>query len=120
MTRPLHRRPIVRGVLGLFVGLGGGLVTIAAVDRLSNDRGREPTELGRLDIEGYCAREAGMHALRLARDAHGWRCAGVEDRVWDVREVDTYDVCRWQYHADAYAVLLDAADPDGWRCVRDP
>jgi hypothetical protein len=119
VTRPLHRRPVVRGVLGLFVGLGGGLVTITAVDRLSNETERESTELGRLDVEGYCAREPGMRALHLTRDAHGWRCAAVMDRVRDVREVDTHAACRWQFGPAAYAVLVDAADPDGWWCVRD-
>lgn len=120
MTGPARNRPLLRAGLGLLVGFVGSLAIITVVEHSSevdSDDGR--FELGRPDFEEYCAREAGMRALQIGNDALGWRCAGAPNQVWGVRDIDTNDLCRWQYDPTAYAVMVDPSDVDGWRCVRD-
>ncbi len=119
MTRPRRRHAVVRGLLGLLVGSGGGLITITAVEQLANDGPVGPLQLGNLDFEGYCARQDGMTALLLVSDPYGWRCAGTRSRVWGREDVDPTEVCRWQYGEDTYAVLANPNDVSGWACMRE-
>ncbi|HWL42398.1 MAG TPA: hypothetical protein VNQ73_05600 [Ilumatobacter sp.] len=119
MTRSTRRRQVVRGLVGLAVGFGGALGTILAME-LFDEAPATPLQLGTPDFAAYCARDTQMTAMLLASDANGWRCAGAVAGVPRVLDVDTNDVCRWQFSDDrVIAVLVDPSDTVGWACVRN-
>lgn len=111
-----RRRPVWRGLVGLLVGFGGAVVTLAAIDQLGDGRTATPLRRGPLDIEGYCSRDDDMIAMLIAPDPYGWQCVGYRGGVWDTYDVDADGVCHWQYGDRSYAVLVVPNDTVGWAC----
>lgn len=105
-------------VAGFAAGFLGSVTTIVAVNEVGGDRENgEPAEvvLGQVDFDGYCERESAS-AVLVTQDAFGWRCIEVSNGIFVTRDVDPTLICAWQYDDEARAVLMQANDPQGWRC----
>ena len=78
-----------------------------------------PVLLGPKNLSGsltaYC-KDTVSAATRARVTPDGWQCG----RLVASRSIGMNAACRWLYHADAWAGMLDDDDQQSWRCYRDP
>lgn len=100
----IHRSVGV-ALAALVLGSGSILVTSTAAQAV--------TELGGIDVPGYCQSIGYWGADLAENNAFGWECNRGTERAG----IDMGAACRWQYNNPAaIATYRDASGPYNWYC----
>ncbi len=76
--------------------------------------GTSGTNLGTLDLNGYCQYLGGQGASLDGSTAYDWHCI---DSNGDREDIDVNEACQWQFaDMNATAVVGDINDPYSWSC----